>query len=344
MLAVVKPSAEAACQVLTIPRPDPQAGQVLVRVWAVGICGTDLPIFSGQRKVPYPLVPGHEFAGEVVSNGPGAHTFVPGDRVTAGLVAACGECPWCRKGQESLCDQVYKIGISGNGGFAQYVAVPEKTLHHLPDSMTFAQGASIDPVASAYRPISKARIKSNDLVVIVGPGPIGLYALQLARAEGAMHVAVLGAEADGPRLDLAQRLGADMVLDVSRKDPAQAVQSLFQNRLADVVIEAAGSQSSLHTCLQVAKKQARICLVGLFHHQVAFDAGDVVRKELSIQGSICYTREDFQTSLDLVAAGRVQVDPLITHTYALTDIHQAIQAAEAKTSVKAMILPNQEME
>lgn len=339
MKAVVKESAEVDFVFKEVPVPAPKADEVLIRVEAVGLCGTDLPIFKGIRPIPYPMIPGHEFAGVVVSAGSEVRAFGEGDRVAPGLVVHCGRCDYCRRGLESLCDNLYELGIHVDGAFAQYVVAPEKTLHRLPDAMGFDQGAAIDPIASAYRPVRKAAIGSDDTVVVFGPGPIGLYALQIAMAEGARRVAVVGTEDDAQRLALARQLGADMTVNIARQSPAEAVARWTGGEMADVVVEATGVASVAADCLSCLKKAGRLSLAGIFHHPSSLDLGDVVRREIAITGSICYTWRDFQACLDLVAQGRVRVDPLISHRMPLENMAEALAIAERRESVKIVFSP-----
>jgi 2-desacetyl-2-hydroxyethyl bacteriochlorophyllide A dehydrogenase len=340
MRAVVKEEAPVDFVFKQVPVPSPRADEVLIEVQAVGLCGTDLPIFSGVRPVTYPLIPGHEFAGRVVAVGREVSAFSPGDRVAPGLVVHCGRCDFCRAGLESLCDGLYEIGIHTDGAFAPFVVAPEKTLHRLPEGFSFEQGAAIDPIASAYRPVRKAAIGSQDTVVIFGPGPIGLYALQIALAEGARRAAVVGAAGDRMRLDLARRLGAEITVDASVQSPVEAIRQWTGGRMADVVIEATGVAEVAPVCLGCLRKAGRLSLAGIFHRPAALDLGDVVRREITIRGSICYTWLDFQTSLELVAQGRVQVEPLLTHRFPLDRMAEALEIARRRESVKIILYPS----
>jgi L-iditol 2-dehydrogenase len=343
MKAIVKEKAEQDFVLKDVPIPDPRPDEVLIRVEAVGICGTDIPIFKGIRKVPYPLIPGHEFAGVIVKVGNDVKRFKVGDAVVPGLVVHCGECAYCRMGLESLCDNIYEIGIHVDGAFAEYVVAPEKTLHSLPAELSFNQGAAIDPLASAYRPVRKAQITSEDCVVVFGPGPIGLYALQIARAEGARRLVAVGTHGDQRRLELAKELGADLTVDGSVRDPVEAVRDFTGGIMADVVIEATGVAAVAEPCLACLRKAGRLSLAGIFHQPASFSLGDVVRREITITGSICYTWLDFQACIELVRSGRVQIEPLITHEFSLLEMKRALEIAYRRESIKIMLHPNQQM-
>lgn len=339
MLAVVKEKPGPGFTLKEVEIPIPRKDEVLIEVKSVGICGSDLPIFKGIREVSYPLIPGHEFSGVIVETGKEVKKFKKGDRVIPGLVVFCGECTYCRQGLESLCDNIYEIGIHVDGAFTKYVIAPEKTLHLLYDSMTFNQGASIDPLASAYRPVKKANISSNDVVAIFGPGPIGLYALQIAKAEEAKKTIVVGAPGDKERLNLAKELGADLVINTEDEDPIKKIEDYTNGEMADVIIEATGVPVVVDTCLKSLRKNGRLSLAGIFHQPANIFLGPIVRKEFTIKGSICYTWKDFQDCIDLVSSGRVKVEPIISHELPLTEMAKALELAYNRKSIKIILHP-----
>ena len=339
MLAVVKENPGTGFTVMETVRPVPGPGEVLIEVKAVGICGSDLPIFAGTRPVPLPFIAGHEFAGTIAALGPGVTAYKTGDRVAPGLVIHCGECLPCRRGAESLCDRIIETGIHVNGAFAEYVTVPEKTLHHLPDHLSFAQGAAIDPVASAYRPVKKACVGSEDTVVVFGPGPIGNFAAQIARAEGARKVILIGLKEDESRLALARSLGIETLISSNADDLANQIRGMNDGELPRVIIEATGNARVYSQCLDIIGKGGTLVVAGIVHELSSFDFAQVVRREISVIGSICYTWKEFQESLTLVAEGRVQVKPLMTHHLALQDLGEGLDAMIKRQAVKVMLYP-----
>ncbi len=339
MMAVVKEKPGPGFAWKAVPRPQPCAGEVLVEVKAVGICGTDIPIFDGVRAVPPGLIPGHEFAGVICETGPGVDRWRAGDRVAVGLVKGCGRCYHCRTGDESRCPDVIELGIHVNGAYTDFTAVPESCLHHLPDHMSFEEGASVDPVASAYRGVCKAAVDVEDTVVIFGPGPIGLYALQTVRARGAHTIIVVGQCEDCSRLEVAQQLGASHVCNSLNASPAELVSSVTGGRMASVVVEATGSAAALPAVLSCAAKGARVVLLGIFHADVTMDPAAIVRRELQVMGSFCYSWEDFEESLLLLARGKVTIQQVVSHIMPLHQIGEALKLIHERQAVKVILHP-----
>lgn len=339
MLAIIKEKPGEGYLVTNTSMPEVNSNDVLIKVKAVGICGTDIPIFDGIRQVPIPLIPGHEFSGVVEQVGSNVTKFNIGDRVTAGLVINCGECIYCKQGLESLCENITETGIHVNGAFAEYVSVPEKTLHILPDDITFELGASIDPIASAYRPVKKVGISSEDTVIIFGPGPIGIYTMQCAKVEGARKIIVVGVNGDEERLALAKKLGADYTINLNEQDLIKSIRKINNGILPDIAIEASGHSSAVQMCLDVVRTSGRIVFVGIQHEKVELDVSKIVRQEIKIQGSICYTWTDFHHCIDLVTSKRIKVEPLITHKFQLKDIEKGLIAVKNKEAMKVMLYP-----
>lgn len=339
MLAIVKDKKGPGFAIKEVEIPKPKDDEVLIKVKAVGICGTDIPIFKGIREVPIPLIPGHEFAGDIVEAGSKVRNFKVGDRVTPSIVISCGNCYYCRKGLETLCDNIIETGIHVNGAFAEYVTVPEKVLHRLPENMTYEQGASIDPIASAYHPVKKASIGSEDTVVVFGPGPIGLYAIQIAKAEGAKKVISVGVKGDEDRLALAKELGADFTINLGEEDLLESVCKLTEGRMADIVVEATGHPNVFEMALSSVRKHGTVIMIGIFHAPATANIAQIVRREIQIKGSICYTWTDYKECIDLVESGKVKVEPMISHTFDLKDMDKALEVIDQRKAIKIIMHP-----
>jgi 2-desacetyl-2-hydroxyethyl bacteriochlorophyllide A dehydrogenase len=340
MLAVVKEREGPGFAVKKVPVPKPGEDDVLIRVKSVGICGSDIPILAGTRAIPWPMIPGHEFAGDVAKAGSrAAGLFKEGDRVTSCLVIGCGNCRYCIEGKESLCDNLVETGIHVDGAFAEYVRVPAKTVLKMKDETSYDYGASIDPVASAYRTVKACPITPKDVVVIFGPGPIGLYAVQLVRLLGAQCVINVGTAEDEERLKLAKELGADYVIDASKENVTERVAEITKGKMADFVQDCTGAPPVVDVATNILRKAGTFAITGLFHRPVEMNLGKVTRSELNVFGTICYTRNEFEECLELVEAGRVKVAPLITHHFPLKDMNAAWEVIQTRKAIKIMIHP-----
>ncbi|MFN8483666.1 MAG: alcohol dehydrogenase catalytic domain-containing protein [Anaerolineae bacterium] len=336
MLAVVKTAPGPGFELRDAPTPTPGPGQALVRVARVGICGTDLPIFSGAGPVPIPLIPGHEIGGSIVALGEGVSGWAVGERVAVSIVCNCGVCPACRLGRDSLCDAIQEIGIHVDGGFAEYVVAPAANLHRLPDAMGWAEAASVDPLACALPAVVRASIMFEDDVVVIGAGAIGLYALQLARLAGPRRLFLVGRRAQ--RLAVGRRW-ADDVIDALEEDEAAGVLARTNGRGADVVIEATGNPAAGAAALAMAAKGARVALTGIFTQPATVHLDTIVRRELNVYGTLCYTRAQFAEALRLMAIGSVDAAPIVTHVLPLSDIGLGLDLLARHEAIKVQLEP-----
>ena len=341
MLAVVKEKVGKGWALREIPEPTISDRDVLLKVAMAGICGSDMGVYDGREKdINIPVVPGHEFAGEVIGHGTAVSDIPIGSRVAVNLVMSCGRCPHCRKGDANLCLHTNLIGFHCDGGFAEYAGVPAANCHVLPDRMSWEDGASVDPVTSALAALRKTRISSSDRLCIIGPGPIGLYACQIARAEGAREILVMGTRE--PRLKLATKLGADKTYLVQRENTAGCVEDVLRDtkgRGVDIVLEASGDAKGVNMAFGVAGRGARVALVSIYHELSVIDAMHVVSKELKVCGSYDYQWIDFEEAIDLIAAGRIKTKPLITHKIPLRDIQKGIRLMEKRKAIKVLLEP-----
>lgn len=321
-----------------VPRPGP--GQVLIRVRAAGICGTDLHIYHDEFKTNPPVILGHEVAGEVVAAGPETDAPVGARVTTETYFSTCGQCRYCRDGQTNLCLQRKSIGSGVNGGFTDYVVVPARNLHVLPATIDFEAGALTEPLACVVHGVLNMRtVNAGDVAVIAGPGAIGLLTLQVVKAAGATAV-MLGTDADAHRLALARELGADYTLNVQQEDAAAHVAAITDEGLgADVVYECSGAGPAASALLPLVRRRGRYAQIGLFGKPVAWDLDQVCYKELTVTGSNASVPSSWQRALRLMAAGTVRTAPLITHRYPVTAWREAFDVFEAKAGVKTLFLP-----
>jgi len=290
------------------------AGEVLVRVSAAGICSTDIHIVEGKVQfAPPPLVLGHEFAGRVEACGPAITSVKPGDRVKCDSVVGCGRCAWCAQGSAQFCAQSSEFGITRDGAWAEWIVVPERNLHRLPESIPDDVAAILDP--EVYGPLRKAGISPGDTVAVFGPGPAGLIATQIAHVLGAARVILCGTRAE--RLALGARLGADYTINTKDGDPVAAIRSLTGGRGVDVVFEAAGSEAAVLQSLEVLRPQGKAILYGVHGRRLReFPVDSIVLRDLVVYGALA-DRVGWEEMIDLVASGRLDLNSIITHRFPL---------------------------
>ncbi|HEY0759974.1 MAG TPA: galactitol-1-phosphate 5-dehydrogenase [Acidisarcina sp.] len=314
-------------EVVDLPVPQSGPGDVLVRVAACGICGSDVHGYDGGsgRRIP-PIVMGHEAAGVVaavdsaVSTG-SATRFAIGDRVTFDSTVYCGQCEFCRRGEVNLCDDRQVVGVSCEdysraGAFAEYVSVPSRVLYHLPDSLSFEDAAMLEAVSVALHAVGLARLRGGESALVIGAGMIGLLLTQAARVAGCASVSV--ADVDPTRLTLAAHLGAEHTLQLSGADLKDAVLQLTSGRGVDVVFEAVGRDETINGAIDCVRKGGTVILVGNIAREVSLPLQKVVVRQVRLQGS-CASAGEYPEAIELVASGKVKVAPLISAVAPLTD-------------------------
>jgi len=301
--------------VVDMPTPEIGDDDVLVRVRACGICGSDIHGYDGStgRRIP-PLVMGHEAAGVIERVGRGVQGFEPGERVSFDSTVSCGTCPFCRRGQINLCDNRTVLGVScgdyrRHGAFAEYVAVPSRILYKLPDSLPFERAALIEAVSVAVHAVSRHVPKPDDTVVVVGAGMIGLLVIQVLKAKGPKDIVAV--DVDPRKLALAQRMGATRTLNPKDNDLQAAVRGLTGGRGADVSFEVVGHGDTVLSAIRSLRKGGTIVLVGNLSPTVELPLQEVVSRELSVLGS-CASSGEIPECIELLARGIVDVDPIIS--------------------------------
>jgi L-iditol 2-dehydrogenase len=343
MLAIRK-LARGIANVSVEEMPVPVAGpeEIVAEVDSAGICGTDLHIYLDEFETAPPVTLGHEFAGRIVEIGENVRGWQLGDRVTAGTYfSTCGQCRYCRGGRSNLCLQRKSIGSKRDGAFARYVAVPAVNLYRVPDEVDLESAALTEPLAcTIHGVLSVAKVQAGENVAITGPGPIGLLALQLAKAAGA-SVALLGIEADRARLELARQLGADHTLEINGVTDVQAaVQDLFHAEGIDLVIECSGAGPAAETLLNLVRRGGRFCQMGLFGKPISWNQDLVCFKEVSVTGTNAHVPSAWPHALKFMAEQRINLRPLITHRFPLDAWDQALQTAQTKQGVKILLKPS----
>jgi L-iditol 2-dehydrogenase len=305
-----------------VPVPEPGAGEVLVRVKACGICGSDVHGMDGStgRRIP-PIIMGHEASGIIETAGAGVERWKAGDAVTFDSTIYCGHCDFCKAGLINLCDNRRVLGVScgdyrQNGAFAEYVVVPERILYRIPEGVSFVKAATIEAISIAFHAVSRVSVALNDTAVVVGAGMIGLLVVQSLRIAGCGRIVAL--DLDSSRLELAKKLGADVVLNPAACDVRQAVRDLTGGKGADLAFEAVGLGATLQAAIASVRKGGSVSLVGNVVPKVEFPLQEVVTRQISLFGS-CASCGEYPACLDMLARGSIYIDAMISATAPMSD-------------------------
>ena len=308
-------------EIAELPVPTAGPGEVLVRVAACGICGSDVHGYDGSsgRRIP-PIVMGHEAAGKIAATGAGVAGFAAGDRVTFDSTVYCGTCAYCRRGEVNLCDNRQVLGVSCGdyrraGAFAEFVAVPAHIVYRLPDNLSFEEAAMLEAVSVAIHAVSLAQTSANATALVVGAGMIGLLIVQALHAAGCSRI--FAADLDGSRLKLAQEVGAHATLS-AKADVAKQVEKLTGGVGVDVALEAVGQTDSVKASIESVRKGGTVVLVGNVAPEALIPLQKVVTRQIRLQGS-CASAGEYPRAIELMASGAIQVKNLISATAPLTE-------------------------
>lgn len=341
MRAVVKSKPAPGVEFAEVPKPKIKPEEVLIEVKAAAICGSDLGIYDytpAYSKMKLPVVMGHEFSGRVAEAGPQVQGYKVGDRVISESVKACGVCEFCRSGHQNLCDASTLFGIHTDGGMAEYIAVPYKLLHRLPDELSYEAGALIEPLSNAVHFVKDCTpVKLGDFVVVQGCGPIGLFSAQLFRLAGA-EVIVTGVSVDTERFKIAEGLGLEAI-NIEKVDLAALVRERTGGRGADTAFVATGAPPAIAQATQIVKKRGRVTVIGIFGRPVEVPMTEVVRREVSIVGAYDAQPQNFGQSIKLASSGAVKVEALLTHRLPLEKANEAFEAAKSRVGCKVEFIP-----
>jgi D-arabinitol dehydrogenase (NADP+) len=327
-MVIQKPREILFSEIVT-PKPGPR--DLLIKVMASGICGTDIHIFKGEYLGSYPVIPGHEFSGVIEAVGSEITRFTKGDRVAVEPNIACDNCINCLNNRQNFCLNWQAVGVTLPGGMEQYVTVPEKAVFHIGE-LPFEQGAFVEPLSCVIHGIERVKIQLSDQVLILGAGPIGILLLQMARLQGATQLAIL--ENNPGRANLARKHGADLVVE--------HLEDLKPNAY-DVVIDATGVIPVMNRTMDFVRNSGTILLFGVppVGKKIELEAFKIFQKELTILSSYTSVRNSFQ-AVNLLQSGQVKVESLISHRLPLEEISNAFDMIENHDPkvMKVMILPN----
>jgi threonine 3-dehydrogenase len=343
MLAVVKAEPKAGAEIRDVRIPEIGLQDVLVRVKVASVCGTDLHIYNwdawAQRRIHPPLIPGHEFCGEVAAVGAEVTTVKPGDFVSAEMHVACGKCLQCRTGDAHICQFVKIIGVDADGAFAEYVRIPESNIWKIDPAIPPEYASVLDPLGNAVHTVLAGEIAART-VAITGCGPIGLFAIAVARAVGATTVFAI--ETNAHRRKIAEKMKSDYVLDPTTEDVKARVLDLTEGQGADVVLEMAGHPDAIRTAFDIVRRGGRISLLGLTNRPVSLNfSEDIIFKGITIQG--INGRRMYQTWYQMTAllkAGKLDLHPVITDRMAMKDFSRGMERLKTGEASKILLYPN----
>jgi threonine 3-dehydrogenase len=343
MLAVMKPEAKPGVEIRDVSVPQIGPTDVLVKVKVASICGTDLHIYNWDRwaqgRIHPPLIPGHEFCGEVVAYGNEVTSVKEGDFVSAEMHVACGKCLQCRTGEAHICQFVKIIGVDADGAFAEYVRIPESNIWKLDPAIPQEYASILDPLGNAVHTVLAGEIAAKT-VAVTGCGPIGLFSIAVALALGASTV--FAVEVNQHRRKVATQMKADFVLDPSKDDVNKIIMEQTGGLGVDVVLEMAGHPTAIRTAFDVVRRGGRISLLGLTSKPIALNfSEDIIFKGLTIQG--INGRRMYQTWYQMTAllkSGKLDLHPVITDRMSMSDFSKGMERLTSGEASKILLYPN----
>jgi threonine 3-dehydrogenase len=343
MLAVVKAHPAPGAEIRDVKVPEFGRTDVLVKVKIASICGTDLHIYEWDRwargRIHPPLIPGHEFCGEVVAYGDEVTTVKEGDFVSAEMHVACGKCLQCRTGEAHICQNVEIIGVDANGAFAEYVVIPESNIWKLDPAIPQEYASILEPLGNAVHSVLAGEIAART-VAITGCGPIGLFSIAVARAVGAARIFAI--EVNDHRRSVAAKMKADLVLDPQSQDVKQTILDETGGLGVDVVLEMAGHPAAIRTAFDIVRRGGRISLLGLTSKPISLNfSEDIIFKGITVQG--INGRRMYQTWYQMTAllkAGKLDLHPAITDRIAMKDFSSAMERLKTGEASKILVYPN----
>lgn len=328
-------------EIRDVPKPSMRPDRVLLRVDAAGVCGSDLHMWRHHHSWPIkmPLVLGHEFCAVIDEVGDDVSGFEVGQRVACETAAeVCGRCVYCLGGKYNLCPNRLGYGATFDGAFTSTVLARPEILHHVPESVPSSHAALTEPICVAYSAVvEKTLIEPGDIVVIQGPGPIGIMCQQLIRLRGASQIIVLGTKNDEKRLAVARELGATHTLNVEDEDPLRLIRTLGDGFGANVVVDCTGVSPALKQALELVRPAGRITKVGWGPEPLNFNLDPLVMKAVTLQGSFSHTFSTWERALCLLSTRQIDLDPVIGDVHDLANWKQAFTTMEAGECVKSVL-------
>jgi L-iditol 2-dehydrogenase len=321
-----------------VPRPSAKAGEVVIEVKRIGVCGSDIHVFHGLHPyTSYPVVQGHEVSGVIAEVGEGVSGLAVGNKAVFMPQVTCGTCYPCRSGMYHICDQLKVMGFQTSGAAQEFFPVPADMVLRLPESISLDEAAMIEPVSVAVHALARAGSVEGMRVVVLGAGTIGSLVAQVAQASGAK--AVMLTDISDYKLEKARQCGISLVVNTARENLADAILTHFGPDKADLILECVGVQDTITQAVANARKGSTIVVVGVFGAKPTVDLGLVQDRELSLIGTLMYQKRDYERAIELVAGGMLCLEPMITHRFDFKDYLHAYETIEELkgASMKVMI-------
>lgn len=321
-----------------LPVPQPQEGQVLIKIKKIGVCGSDIHVYHGKHPfTTYPVTQGHEVSGEIAGLGEGAAKFKIGQKVTIEPQVVCGKCYPCRHGQYNLCEALKVMGFQTTGTASEYFAVDETKVTLLPESMSFDEGAMIEPLAVAVHAVKRSGDINGKKIVVLGAGPIGNLVAQAAKGMGAESVMIT--DVSDFRLELAKRCGVDFAVNTSAENFGCAMTEAFGSDKADIIYDCAGNDITMGQAIKYARKGSTIILVAVYAGIAKVDLAVLNDHELDLNTTMMYRHEDYVDAIKLVENKKILLEPLMSKTFAFKDYLAAYKYIDEnrETSMKVLI-------
>ncbi|HNS32984.1 MAG TPA: alcohol dehydrogenase catalytic domain-containing protein [bacterium] len=326
------------------PEPVPGKGEMVIRVRACGVCGTDVKTYrSGHRFIKYPRILGHELSGEVVAAGREVNSFSAGDRVQVAAAIPCGKCFYCLGGIQSMCENLTVVSCHYHGGFAQFMLIPENFIlngcvNSIPENLSWQEAALAEPLACVMNGQELSGIKKGETLLVVGAGPMGCFHAQAAREKGAAKVILC--DTDSERLEAASFTGADRFVNPGSEDTETAIREANGGRLADHIMVVSGSAAPALHPLKLIGPRGTINLFGGFREkQFEGDIGNIQYKECRLVGSYGSFPRHNRQALSLMSAGKINGKNYISNTFPLSEIMEALAATEKRKGLKNIVIP-----